>query len=68
MLIESSAELGIVVRIEHVFTHFALTLSVWRAEAGGEAEGLIWSRRSDLDGMCAHRRNQRSGIGATEPS
>jgi A/G-specific adenine glycosylase len=27
--------------IEHVFTHFALTLDVMRAE--GEAEGLIWT-------------------------
>jgi A/G-specific adenine glycosylase len=32
--------------IEHVFTHFALTLSVWRAE--GTAEGVEWTPRSDL--------------------
>ncbi len=37
--------------IEHVFTHFALTLAVWRAEGHGGAEGLIWSPRSDLQGL-----------------
>ncbi len=31
--------------IEHVFTHFALTLEVMRAE--GEAEGLIWTPVDD---------------------
>ena len=35
--------------IEHVFTHFALTLQVWRAE--GEADGVIWTRRADLGGL-----------------
>jgi A/G-specific adenine glycosylase len=35
--------------IEHVFTHFALTLSVWRAE--GDADGLIWTPRRDLEAM-----------------
>ncbi len=37
--------------IEHVFTHFALTLAVWRGEGHGRAEGLIWSPRSDLQGL-----------------
>jgi A/G-specific adenine glycosylase len=32
--------------IEHVFTHFALTLQVWRAE--GDAEGVIWTPRAGL--------------------
>jgi A/G-specific adenine glycosylase len=36
--------------IEHVFTHFALTLQVWRGE-GGEAPDLIWSPRADLEGL-----------------
>jgi len=37
--------------IEHVFTHFALTLSVWRAETQDGAEGLIWSSQADLEGL-----------------
>jgi len=32
--------------IDHVFTHFALTLQVWRAE--GDASDLIWTPRSGL--------------------
>jgi A/G-specific adenine glycosylase len=35
--------------VEHVFTHFTLTLKVLRAE--GEAEGVIWSERRDLDAL-----------------
>jgi A/G-specific adenine glycosylase len=35
--------------IEHVFTHFALTLSIWRAES--DADGLIWTPRRDLEAM-----------------
>jgi A/G-specific adenine glycosylase len=37
--------------IEHVFTHFALTLAVWRAEAKGSVDELIWSPRSDLEAL-----------------
>ncbi|OYU71097.1 MAG: A/G-specific adenine glycosylase [Alphaproteobacteria bacterium PA2] len=35
--------------VEHVFTHFSLTLKVLRGE--GSAEDLIWSPRRDLDGL-----------------
>jgi A/G-specific adenine glycosylase len=35
--------------VEHVFTHFSLTLKVLRGE--GDAEDLIWSPRRDLDGL-----------------
>ncbi|WP_304186513.1 A/G-specific adenine glycosylase [Phenylobacterium aquaticum] len=35
--------------VEHVFTHFSLTLRVFRAE--GEAANVIWSPRRDLDGL-----------------
>ncbi len=35
--------------VEHVFTHFSLTQTVLLAE--GEAEGLILSERSDLEGL-----------------
>ncbi|RAK62157.1 A/G-specific adenine glycosylase [Phenylobacterium kunshanense] len=35
--------------IEHVFTHFSLSLGLLRAE--GDAEGLIWSPRRDLDAL-----------------
>jgi A/G-specific adenine glycosylase len=37
--------------IEHVFTHFALTLQVWRAEAGDGAAAVIWSPHEDLAGL-----------------
>jgi A/G-specific adenine glycosylase len=32
--------------VEHVFTHFSLTLRLLRAE--GEAGGVIWTSRDDL--------------------
>ncbi len=35
--------------VEHGFTHFTLTLKLLRAE--GDAEGVIWSPRRDLDGL-----------------
>ncbi|MFN4177546.1 A/G-specific adenine glycosylase [Phenylobacterium sp.] len=35
--------------VEHVFTHFSLTLRLLRAE--GDAEGVIWSPRRDLDAL-----------------
>lgn len=35
--------------IEHVFTHFSLTLRVWVAE--GKADDLIWSPLSDLEAL-----------------
>ena len=35
--------------VDHVFTHFSLTLSLLRAE--GDAEGVIWSPRRDLDAL-----------------
>lgn len=35
--------------IEHVFTHFSLTLKVWVAE--GEAVDLVWSPLSDLEAL-----------------
>jgi len=35
--------------VDHVFTHFSLTLHLLRAE--GEADGVIWSPRRDLDAL-----------------
>ncbi len=35
--------------VEHVFTHFSLTLRLLRTE--GDAEGLIWTPRSGLDAL-----------------
>jgi len=35
--------------VEHGFTHFTLTLQLLRAE--GDASGVIWSPRRDLDGL-----------------
>jgi A/G-specific adenine glycosylase len=37
--------------IEHVFTHFALTLEVWRAEATAAAPRLQWSPREAIEGL-----------------
>ncbi len=37
--------------IEHVFTHFSLTLQVWRAETAEEIDGVLWAGRSRLDGL-----------------
>lgn len=35
--------------VEHGFTHFTLTLRLWRAE--GDADGVIWTPRRDLDAL-----------------
>ncbi len=35
--------------VEHVFTHFSLTLRLMRAE--GEADGFIWTPRAGLDAL-----------------
>ncbi|HKP79907.1 MAG TPA: NUDIX domain-containing protein, partial [Phenylobacterium sp.] len=35
--------------VEHGFTHFTLTLKLLRAE--GDADGVIWSPRRDLDAL-----------------
>ena len=35
--------------VQHGFTHFTLTLRLLRAE--GDADGVIWSPRRDLDGL-----------------
>jgi A/G-specific adenine glycosylase len=37
--------------IEHVFTHFSLTLQVWRADDGASPDGLIWTPASGLEAM-----------------
>jgi A/G-specific adenine glycosylase len=37
--------------IEHVFTHFALTLAVRRAKSSRKVEGVIWSPREDLQAL-----------------
>jgi A/G-specific adenine glycosylase len=29
--------------VEHVFTHFALTLEVWRGDAAAASQGLVWT-------------------------
>ena len=48
--------------IEHVFTHFALTLQVWCAE--GDAEGMIWTPRSGLDALpSVFLKAARAGLG-----
>ena len=36
--------------IEHVFTHFSLTLQVWRAELAGDFDGAIWTPLADAGG------------------
>jgi A/G-specific adenine glycosylase len=48
--------------VEHGFTHFTLTLTLLRAE--GEAEGVIWSPRRDLDGLpSVFLKAARAGLG-----
>jgi A/G-specific adenine glycosylase len=37
--------------VEHVFTHFALSLVVWRGEAEVDLDGVVWSGRGDLEGL-----------------
>ena len=38
--------------IEHLFTHFALTLQVMRAEVSSDFDGAIWTRRAEAgDGL-----------------
>jgi A/G-specific adenine glycosylase len=37
--------------IDHVFTHFALTLTVWRCETSGEVEGAEWIAREGLGAL-----------------
>ena len=37
--------------IEHVFTHFSLTLEVWRVETDLDVDGVLWAGRSRLDGL-----------------
>jgi A/G-specific adenine glycosylase len=36
--------------VEHVFTHFALTLRVLRAESNGEGD-FVWTDREGLDAL-----------------
>lgn len=45
----ASADWRHVGEVEHVFTHFSLTLRLMRAE--GDAEGFIWTPRSGLDAL-----------------
>ena len=48
--------------VDHVFTHFALTLTVLRAE--GDAEDVIWSPRRDLDALpSVFLKAARAGLG-----
>ena len=37
--------------IDHVFTHFALTLQVWRCETDRDVEGVEWSSRDALGAL-----------------
>ncbi|MBA4795108.1 MAG: A/G-specific adenine glycosylase [Phenylobacterium sp.] len=45
----AAADWRCVGEVEHGFTHFTLTLRLWRAE--GEADGLIWTPRRELDAL-----------------
>ena len=37
--------------IQHVFTHFNLTLQVWRLEVAGRLDKAVWTPISDLGGL-----------------
>lgn len=45
----ASANWRSVGEVEHVFTHFSLTLRLMRAD--GDAEGLIWTSPADIEAM-----------------
>jgi A/G-specific adenine glycosylase len=48
--------------VEHVFTHFSLTLRLLRAE--GDADGLIWTPRAGLDALpSVFLKAARAGLG-----
>ena len=48
--------------VEHGFTHFTLTLKILRAD--GDADGVIWSPRRDLDGLpSVFLKAARAGLG-----
>lgn len=48
--------------IEHVFTHFALTLRILRA--AGRADGVVWTPRSGLDALpSVFLKAARAGLG-----
>jgi A/G-specific adenine glycosylase len=51
--------------IEHVFTHFSLTLQVWRAETAEDVAGVLWAGRSRLDGLpSVFLKAARAGLGS----
>jgi len=51
--------------IEHVFTHFALSLQVWRADGAADFEGAIWTPASGLEALpSVFLKAARAGIGA----
>jgi A/G-specific adenine glycosylase len=51
--------------IEHVFTHFALTLRVFRGEVSGEPAGAIWTPMKDVGGLpSVFLKALRTGLGA----
>jgi A/G-specific adenine glycosylase len=48
--------------VEHVFTHFSLTLRLLRAE--GDAEGMVWTPRSGLEALpSVFLKAARAGLG-----
>jgi hypothetical protein len=48
-----------------VFTHFALTLRVLRAEAGVDLDGAIWTPVEKVDGLpSVFLKALRKGLGA----
>jgi A/G-specific adenine glycosylase len=53
--VEAAASVGAPWRpageIEHTFTHFSLTLQVWRATAVEDMDGAIWTARDHLGGL-----------------
>ena len=50
--------------IEHVFTHFSLTLQVWRAADAGTFEGAIWTPVEGLEALpSVFLKAARAGLG-----
>jgi A/G-specific adenine glycosylase len=49
--------------VEHVFTHFSLTLQILRAE--GDAQDVIWSPHRDMEGLpSVFLKAMRAGLSA----
>jgi adenine-specific DNA glycosylase len=53
-------------KVEHTFTHFDLTLEVWRAEDQEGLANLAWNARENIDGLpTVFLKAARLGLGSS---